>query len=453
MIKQDTQNTNISFEYIILFQLIYPVLIFLINIFFQNNFHILFSLFLKTFYIFLILWLFLIIYFKKYLIYKSLLFLIILIFFFYNYYNLNLYKSLILLIPTVTLFVQSFISFADKENFIIYNKKRLYKFVVISFSFFILSGYLWHISEILTFRSFYRLTMPYLNPNYVSSYLVLNVVLITFIIKDKYKLLIIHTMASYALMELGSRSASLAYCIFTIFFFIPNFKKPLVYIILILSITSAIYSFKSRGDFITQHFNFDGKSESLSRYEQLGSSLASFFSFSEEGKIEDPNFMKTKKNIKNIKNTKNNDEITKSYEKHNLDKLFHFLLGNMMGVHTNNYYNLYHFLTSLCQAERRFCSEGGLQIPITTSYNTLSFMILNGGVLFTLYFLFFTYFLPLKQIIKQKTLAKSLYGYTTLVLLSLFIGGGFPLLEFFPGYGLLLFMFIMVKNESFTLKI
>lgn len=445
MIKQDTQNTNILFEYVILFQLIYPVLIFLINVLFQNNFYILFSLFLKTFYISFILWLFLIIYFKKYLVYKLLLFLIILIFFLNNFFNLNLNKSLILLIPTLTILVQSFISFANKENFIICNKKLIYKIVLITFSFFILTGYFWHIWDVQTFRSFYRLTMPYLNPNYVSSYLVLNVALITFMIKDRYKLLIIHTLAAYALMELGSRSASLAYCIFTIFFFIPNFKKPLVYIILILSITSAIYSFKSRGDFITQHFNFDGKSESLSRYEQLGSSLASFFSFSNEGKIVDPNFMKTKKN--------NNEKTTKSFEKNNSDKFFHFSFGNMMGVHTNNYHNLYHFLISLCHAEKRFCLPGGLQIPVTTSYNTLSFMILNGGSLLTLYFLFFTYFLPLKQIIKQKTLAKSLYGYTTLVLLSLFIGGGFPLLEFFPGYGLLLFMFIMVKNESFTLKI
>ena len=137
MTLQDTQSSNNLFEYMILFQIIYPIFIFFNNIIFQNHYYLLISLFLKTFYILALLFIFFGIYYKKYLSYKLIFLLTIFIFFFHNVYNLNLSKSIILLIPTLTILVQSIIAFSMKESFIINNKNLIYKFVIVSLLLFI----------------------------------------------------------------------------------------------------------------------------------------------------------------------------------------------------------------------------------------------------------------------------------------------------------------------------
>ena len=68
------------------------------------------------------------------------------------------------------------------------------------------------------------------------------------------------------------------------------------------------------------------------------------------------------------------DNINKNkYELFLKDKI-KYIFGYGNGIRTNNYHNLYHFLVNICN-NSFVCLEKGLHTPLTTSYNSLSFML------------------------------------------------------------------------------
>ena len=83
-------------------------------------------------------------------------------------------------------------------------------------------------------------------------------------------------------------------------------------------------------------------------------------------------------------------------------------------------------------------------------------MLLNGGLFLAIIFLVVTYLLPLIEIYKRKNFINmntKILNFSILLLITLLIGAGFPLIEFFPSYGLIIITFILIKNDKFDLKI
>ena len=344
-----------------------------------------------------------------------------------------------------------FFIFSCKDQIKFENSNILFFAVLICLLLINFSGYTWHLANSQDFRSYYRLVMPYLNPNYASSYLLINVVFISFLIKDKYKILIINLLLALALFQLGSRLTSLAYCLFASYFFLANYKKPITFFIMVISIISAFYSFEGRGNLIEQHFSFD----KASRFKQLAEAMGKFVKHSDA--IENNNVIESLINETNVAGGAilESDNINKNkYELFLKDKI-KYIFGYGNGIRTNNYHNLYHFLVNICN-NSFVCLERGLHIPLTTSYNSLSFMLLNGGLFLAIIFLVVTYLLPLIEIYKRKNFINmntKILNFSILLLITLLIGAGFPLIEFFPSYGLIIITFILIKNDKFDLKI
>lgn len=400
--------------------------------------------------------------------YKIFFFLILSIFFLKNFYTFKFLPSFLVNLSGFIAFCSLLVCF-KKFDFKSINKINFTIISLISILTLLVYGKIWHLISIGNFDNFYRLVMPFINPNFASTALVINLIIFNLICSREKYLLLINILFAIALALLGSRTGSLAYIFASFFVFsFKNFDKKL-FLVIIISLISCFYSFHSRGDFLEDNFDIYQERESLSRFEQFLQSGIIFINLSKNkilianniNEKFDRNFNLTNKNIFQM-NT--NTYMNKNFDSENFDSLlsemdnlvlknknnfpYVLFIGNSFGLHTNNYFNLYALLSRISLSTKDFHLTFFPRYE-TTTYNTLTFLLYNGGLLLVILFTLLIFIIPLYKILKEniyKNNKKLILCHTNLVLIILTFGASFPLTELTPYVITLILLMYNIKT-------